>query len=741
MRSIRSLFNNLKYYGGSVLNHEQLWYNNGVSRLVAERISSFETTIRRFTSIRRGRKAEKTVRRFDKLKNVQDLDRLSSILANRDAYVQTLKMGWECGMYEDTIELHDELSEELERRYGFESGLDIFEILIRCCYHLPKEKAPYNVARRIVAEMYQKKNLMVNMRIVRALAFLAREDPHNCNYVRGLMRDVWARLEEPNANDYLFKIDVYSFTGQPDMSRRTLMEMMSAEDSSFVEPRHYTAVLKSFLGHPQGMEVAQALLDEMIQTGHLPPPYYGDDETLLSHDQVNAYGYAIRIALECGSAEQTLSYFTALNSSLTDNLLVKDTNRIFNALRDYSLKFVERVQDNERTTQTNKNLLEFARDLLVLLRHDRNKEKDVRIYVNCVFDFMKACHHSKEYGLALSAYESLVVKPNSELYGVDVKKLDELALHLCMFLFFLTLPFGSSHSLNHTNSQLSTGTLSADERNLNLQMPRIGFVWEMWARLNNDPVATSQKYGLRFLRFLLKASRRELVDPSLTFKEEEKKIYANLFSMWQSEIEWNDSAAQSAALARIVHILSVQNDSNGVIEISRNPAYESLVRSKVAMAAQDLCETHSSTLSLSYSIALLPVLVSRSYFQIGHYSEAMSALEPLEPVREEWDKYIHEYATRAFSVDDYNDDDDDNVDDVVVVHGGDGEENDFRSISVHDRETCGYALITSPRVSKVNHEVHERVVEMICRHYGLLETSFDENHWKVLSMLSREPRN
>ena len=192
-------------------------------------------------------------------------------------------------MYEDTIELHDQLSEELERRYGFETGLDIFEILIRCCYHIPVERAPYDVARRIMRDMY-KKNVMINMRILRALAFLAREDPHNCQYVRGLMRDVWDRLETPNANDYAFKIDVYSFTGQPEMARRTLMDMCSAEESSArPEPRHYTAVIKAFLGHPQGMEVAQALLDEMIQTGQLPPPYYGDDETLLSHDQVNAY--------------------------------------------------------------------------------------------------------------------------------------------------------------------------------------------------------------------------------------------------------------------------------------------------------------------------------------------------------------------------------------------------------------------------------------------------------------------
>jgi hypothetical protein len=199
-------------------------------------------------------------------------------------------MGWECGMYEDTIELHDELSEELERRYGFETGLDIFEILIRCCYHIPVERGPYDVARRIMRDMY-KKDVMINMRILRALAFLAREDRHNCQYVRGLMKDVWDRLETPNANDYAFKIDVYSFTGQPEMARRTLMDMCSSAEESSVrpEPRHYTAVIKAFLGHPQGMEVAQALLDEMIQTGQLPPPYYGDDETLLSHDQVNAY--------------------------------------------------------------------------------------------------------------------------------------------------------------------------------------------------------------------------------------------------------------------------------------------------------------------------------------------------------------------------------------------------------------------------------------------------------------------
>ena len=74
-----------------------------------------------------GRVAERTTRRFDKLRRTEP-DRLSSVLANRDAFVQTLKMGWECGMYEDTIELHDQLSEELERRYGFETGLDIFEI-------------------------------------------------------------------------------------------------------------------------------------------------------------------------------------------------------------------------------------------------------------------------------------------------------------------------------------------------------------------------------------------------------------------------------------------------------------------------------------------------------------------------------------------------------------------------------------------------------------------------------------
>ena len=256
-------------------------------RSVGSVSSSTTRTLSSMQRMGRGRVVEKTVRRFDKLRKVKP-HRLSSVLSNRDAFVETLKMGWECGMYEDTIDLHDELGEELERRYGFESGLDIFEILIRCCYHIPVDRAPYDVARRIMKDMY-KKNVMINMRILRVLAFLAREDRHNCQYVRGLMRDVWARLETPNANDYAFKIDVYSLTGQPEMARRALMDMSAEESSVHPEPRHYTAVIKSFLGHPQGMEVAQALLDEMIQTGQLPPPFYGDDETLLSHDQVNAY--------------------------------------------------------------------------------------------------------------------------------------------------------------------------------------------------------------------------------------------------------------------------------------------------------------------------------------------------------------------------------------------------------------------------------------------------------------------
>ena len=393
-----------------------------------------------------------------------------------------------------------------------------------------------------------------------------------------------------------------------------------------------------------------------------------------------------------------MSYFTALNSSLTDNLLVKDTNRIFNALREYGLKFVERVENNERTTQTNKNCLEFARDLLVLLRPERKSRRDVQMYVNCVYDFMKACHHCKQYTLALSVYESLVVKPDSELYGVETKitKLHELALNLC--------------------------SLSADERDLSIQMPRIGFVWEIWARLNNDPMVTSsQTYGLRFLRFLLKASRRELVHPLQQQDKKDENIFTNLRNMWQGEINWNDSAAQSAALARIVHVLSVRNDPSSIIEISKDPAYNLLVSDskgqKLELAAQDLCETHGSTLCLSYSIALLPVFVSRSYYQLGDHDNAMKALEPLESIRDEWDKCIHEYATRAFETKD---------------------EDDTRLMSVHDREICGYAVITSPRVSKVNEDLHAGVVDMICRHYGLLDTSLNESDWKLLSEISRQ---
>ena len=98
------------------------------------------------------------------------------------------------------------------------------------------------------------------------------------------------------------------------------------------------------------------------------------------------------------------------------------------------------------------------------------------------------------------------------------------------------------------------------------------------------------------------------------------------------------------------------------------------------MAAQDLCETHGSTLCLSYSIALLPVFVSRSYYQLGDHDNAMKALEPLESIRDEWDKCIHEYATRAFETKD---------------------EDDTRLMSVHDRDVgmCNHvsACIESQR--------------------------------------------
>ena len=59
-------------------------------------------------------------------------------------------------------------------------------------------------------------------------------------------------------------------------------------------------------------------------------------------------------------------------------------------------------------------------------------------------------------------------------------------------------------------------------------------------------------------------------------------------------------------------------------------------------------------------------------------------------------------------------------------------------MSVHDREICGYAVITSPRVSKVNEDLHAGVVDMICRHYGLLDTSLNESDWKLLSEISRQ---
>ena len=207
---------------------------------------------------------------------------------------------------------------------------------------------------------------------------------------------------------------------------------------------------------------------------------------------------------------------------------------------------MERAENNERTTQTNKNCLEFARDLLVLLRPERKSRRDVQMYVNCVYDFMKACHHCKQYTLALSVYESLVVKPDSELYGVETKitKLHELALNLC--------------------------TLSADERDLSIQMPRIGFVWEIWARLNNDPMVTSSlTYGLRFLRFLLKASRRKSYISTTTKKDE--NIFTNLRNMWQGRDQLERLCSQSAALARIVHVLSVRNDPSSIIEISKDP--------------------------------------------------------------------------------------------------------------------------------------------------------------------------